>query len=160
MPSNLISFDVNGLYILLSDIGAESQFHWGLYLATASKEGIIFHVVNGPQTGYNWEYQRKKSYNVPSSLTLLVGMKIAVMEPLLHEALAERLDAVPVAPSSRYGAITCRVWVKEALHALDDEGYIKLTTTVDMIEDEVTFAATENKSHMRRTTARSRGSIA
>jgi hypothetical protein len=32
MPSDEIIFERNGLYLLLSDIGAERQFHWGIYM--------------------------------------------------------------------------------------------------------------------------------
>ncbi|OBT85247.1 hypothetical protein VE02_05179 [Pseudogymnoascus sp. 03VT05] len=148
MPSDPIVFDVNGLYIILSDIGNERQFYWGFYLATEPNSGIIYHVVNGPQTGYHWKYQTKKSHNVPSSVALLTGMKVAVIEPLVHEALGEKLATVPVEDSSRYGLITCRIWLKEALHILDDEGFIKLIGTVSLIEDET---AADNRPRGKRT---------
>ncbi|KFY81852.1 hypothetical protein V500_11023 [Pseudogymnoascus sp. VKM F-4518 (FW-2643)] len=139
-------------YILfLSDIGSERQFHWGFYLATEPKSGIVYHVINGPQTGDRWQYQTKKSHNVPSSVNLLTAMKIAVIEPLLYEALAARLATVPVEDSSRYGLITCRVWLKEALHILDDEGYINLTGTVPLVEDEAVETAADNRPRGRRT---------
>ncbi|KFY30936.1 hypothetical protein V493_01534 [Pseudogymnoascus sp. VKM F-4281 (FW-2241)] len=151
MPSNPITFDVNGLYNILLDIGSERHFHWGFYLATEPRSGIIYYVINGPQTGDQWQYQTKRSQNVPSSVTLLTGMKIAVIEPLLHEALTDRLAAVEVEDSSRYGLITCRVWLKEALHILDDEGYIKLTAPVPLVEDEAIETAADNKPRGRRT---------
>lgn len=155
MQRDPVSFDPNGLYILVSDIGAEAQFHWGLYLATSAKAGQIFHMVNNKDTGYKWQYQAKPSQNVPSSLTLLVGRKIAVMDPSLHGPLAERLAAVSTTPP-----VTCRLWLKRALSDLDDEGYIKLNKSVDWIEEEAFIDALENKPRGRRTVQNSSGSVA
>lgn len=161
MPSDSLSFDTNGLYLLLSDIGAERQFHWGFYLAKSPTHGVIFQVVKGTYTtGDKWEYKTKPSINVPNSVNLLVGVKIAVLEPILHNALATRLAEIPVQDSSRYGAITCRVWIKEALQELDDEGYIKLKAKVNDIEEEAVDEAADNKQRERRTAFKSQLSVA
>lgn len=152
MPDNNISFDTNGLYILVSDIGEVSQYHWGLYLALSSGHGIIFHTVNNRDTSYQWQYQTKASTSVPSSKSLLVALKIAVMDPALHSPLAARLAAVPVIPP-----VTCRLWLKRALFDLDNEGYIKLTKEVDDIEIEGIIFAEQSKKEDRRTTVNSRG---
>ena len=160
MPSDPISFETNGLYLLLSDIGAERQFHWGFYLAKGPTDGVIFHLISGPQTGNTWQYQTKPSTNVPNSVNLLVAVKIAVMDPGLHDALAKRLTEIPVQPSSRYGPITCRVWVKEALEELDEEGYIKLRGKVNDIEQEAIDEAVGNKLRRKRTAIKSKLSAA
>lgn len=160
MPSGPINLDPNGFYILLTDIGYERQFHWGLYLATSSTSGVIFHLTNNPTTGNKWAYQTKTSTNVPSSLNLLVALKVGVLDSDMHDAVGERLAQVPATNSSRYGNITCRVWVKEALFALNDEGYLTLTRSVDYIEDEATMQAAQNKSRQIRTAIRSSGSTA
>lgn len=53
---------------------------------------------------------------------------------------------IPIQYSARFREdITCRVWVKEALFALDDEGYIKLTKSVDAIDNEARSEAIKNK---------------
>lgn len=150
-----ISFDTNGLYILFSDIGAMSQFHWGLYLALSPNHGIVFHVVNNITTGGRWQYQTKTSTGVPSSRTLLLAMKIAVMDPSLHSSLVARLAAVPVTQS-----ITCRIWLKQALFDLDNEGYIKLTKEVDDIEMEGILFAEQNKALQQKSSMNSQGSQA
>jgi hypothetical protein len=160
MPSDPISLETNGLYLLLSDIGAERQFHWGFYLAKDPQNGVIFHLINGPHTGNKWQYQVKTNENVSNSLNLLVAMKIAVMDPVLHDPLAERLAGVPIQPSSRYGPITCRVWVKEALHVLDDYGYISLKAKVNDIEQEAIDEAVGNYLRDRRTVIKSNLSTA
>ena len=78
----------------------------------------------------------------------------------LHDALAKRLTEIPVQPSSRYGPITCRVWVKEALEELDNEGYIKLQGKVNDIEQEAIDEAVGNKLRRKRTTIKSKLSAA
>ncbi|RMD43095.1 hypothetical protein DV735_g2000, partial [Chaetothyriales sp. CBS 134920] len=157
MSSDPILFDTNGFYLLLTDIGAEMQFHWGLYLAKAPSHGITFHLINGPHTGNTWKYQSKTTHNVPSSVNLLVAIKIAVIDPALHTDLARKLAELPVTTSSRYGPITCRVWVKEALHELDDEGYIAIKPehTVDDIELEAVQLAAGNKMAATRSVVKS-----
>ncbi|RDW84101.1 uncharacterized protein DSM5745_04427 [Aspergillus mulundensis] len=139
-PTGEIDFDINGLYILLSDIGAEWQFHWGFYLATKPGEGRVYHLVNNIETNHKWEYRTRLSRGVPHSISLLVALKIAVMDPALHGALGDRLKAVSQTPP-----VTCRIWLKRALQDLDDEGYIKLKGGVDDIELEGESAAVENK---------------
>jgi hypothetical protein len=158
MPSSPMTFDANGLYILLTDIGSEIQFHWAFYLATSSSSGVIFQLINTVETGDTWQYQTKDSIGVPSSTNLLVGVKIAILDPLLHGPLGERLAQVSTGRSDRYGDITCRVWLKEALHELDDEGYIQLVKSVDFIEDEALMAAVENRPRNIRSVIKSSGS--
>lgn len=152
MPDNRISFDTDALYILLTDIGEVSQYHWAFYLAITPEHGIIYHTVNNRETGYRWQYQTKICTGVPSSTTLLVALRIAVMNPVLHGVLAERLAAVPVTPP-----VTCRLWLKRALFDLDDEGYIMLTREVGDIEMEGILHAEENKKVNQRTAVNSKG---
>lgn len=155
MPSNPISFEANGLYIFLTDIGAERQFHWGFYLAKGPKNGVIFHMINSVRTGDKWEYQAKSSNTVPYSKMLLLALNIAVIEPELHDALAQRLPAV-----SSDGAITCRVWLRNALQELDDEGFIKLIASVDKVEEEAVIGARNNMLRKQRTAVRSEHCVA
>lgn len=89
------------------------------------------------------------------SKTLLVALKIAVMDPCLHEPLAERLAAVPVTQS-----VTCRLWLRQALFDLDNEGYIKLTRTVDEVLTEGSSIADLNQRRRRRRVKPSEGSDA
>ncbi|KAL5336017.1 hypothetical protein BJX70DRAFT_401076 [Aspergillus crustosus] len=121
MPPNPVTFETDGLYILLSDLGDERQFHWGFYLAKSPDHGQVMHFVNNTDTNHEWKFISRESVGVPKSLTLLVASKIAVMETALHEPLDEKLAQV-----STTEPITCRVWLKRALELLDDEGFIKL----------------------------------
>lgn len=93
------------------------------------------------------------------SQRLLVALKIGVLNPILHEPLLDRLKEIPIAYSTRFHeSITCRVWLKEALFALDDEGYTKLTRSVNDIEVEARNLAIQNKSQGKKTISRSAGS--
>lgn len=74
------------------------------------------------------------------------------MDPILHGSLAERLADVPVTEP-----VTCRLWLKRALFALDDEGYTGLTKEVDDIEMEGTILAEENKRVNQRIAVDSKG---
>lgn len=95
------------------------------------------------------------------SQRLLAAIKIGVVDLVLHQALHDRLQQIPIAYSTRFHeSITCLVWLKEALFALDDEGYIKLTRSVDEIEAEAKILAIQNKSMGQRTVSRSVGTLA
>ncbi|KAF7163166.1 hypothetical protein CNMCM5623_008236 [Aspergillus felis] len=159
--STKITFDVNGLYILLSDRGDKGYtFHWGLYLHQAEDSGYLYHLINETDSS-SWRFDPGPSKNMMNSQRLLVALKIGVLEPTLHQALLDRLWQIPIAYSTRFHeSITCRVWLKEALFALDDEGYIKLTESVDDIETEAKNLAMRNKIGGTKTVARSRGSQA
>lgn len=156
-----LKFDTNGLYLLLSDLGDGYRFHWGLYLAKSGDSGTIFHITNSDDDAKAWVYEAKESGNVGKSQRLLIGLKIAVMDPALHESLQGRLQQVPIAYSSRFKEeITCRVWAKEALFELDSEGYISLTVPVEDIEEEAKSVAMLNRHRRARSIVKSQGSIA
>ncbi|KAI9835338.1 MAG: hypothetical protein M1819_002482, partial [Sarea resinae] len=144
MASNALTFEAGGLYILVSNIGAESYFHWGLYHALTPSDGLISHLINTPLTNHRWAYQSKHSSRVSHSLNLLVAVQVGVLEPVLWSALCDRLARISVSSSARHGHMTCRVWVKRALEELDDEGYIVLARSVDVVEDEAVLMARWN----------------
>lgn len=149
-----LSLEVNGLYVLLSDRGDTFSFHWALCLAASAESRRIYHLIN-PAGSQSWIYECKSS-TLPSSSSspststsspsssaavadprrLVVAVQIAVVEPALHEALGECLASLPISLYSTrfHEQTTCRVWVKEALYALDDQGYIALSAPVGNVE--------------------------
>lgn len=140
-----LKFEINGLYLLLSDRGDTFTFHWGLYLAKSPADGDVFHIINA-DTPNTWksDFRTCKSFMHPNKI--LLSLKLAVLEPELHSALKDRLSHIPIKHSTRFQEdITCRVWVKEALHVLNDEGYIQLQRGVSEIEREATTQAMRNK---------------
>ncbi|CAI7591950.1 unnamed protein product [Penicillium glandicola] len=144
-----LTFEVNGLYILLSDRDDKSYtFHWRLYLHQSTTSGSIYHLLNDVDPTI-WRFEHLSDQTVSYDKALLGALKIGVLDPILHVHLLEL----------RFRErITCRVWLKEALFALDDEGYIMLTRSVDDIEAEARNLGLQNKSLGRRTVIRSRGS--
>ncbi|KAK2762101.1 hypothetical protein FQN54_001108 [Arachnomyces sp. PD_36] len=157
-----LPLDENGLYILLFDHWNGRHFDWELYLATSTESGTIFQVVYpGPYPHcQSYIFDARSSTNERRSAALIVAVKVAVMEPILHEALHIRLARIPIGHSTRFrGGSPRRVWVMEALYALDDEGYIKLTNSIACVELEALTAALINKNYERRSVIQSSYSL-
>ncbi|KAJ5189958.1 hypothetical protein N7491_008000 [Penicillium cf. griseofulvum] len=154
-----LTFEINGLYILLSDRGDKSYtFHWRLYLHQSPTSGSIYHLLNDIDPTI-WRFEHLPDQTIIYDPSLLGALKIGVLDSILHAHFLERLRQIPIVDSVRFRErITCRVWLKEALFMLDDEGYIILTRRVDDIEGEATNLALLNKSLGRRTVVRSVGS--
>lgn len=155
-PTTPLIFEPNALYILLLDRGDTYLFHWQLYLTTSALEGTTFHITNdlGPTT---WQYESSPTREIPTLRRLLLALKVSALEPVLHKALANRLALVPLTLfSTRFREhLSCRVWVKEALFALDDEGYVNLGKSVRDIEEEAKYLAMLSKSKCERKVVRS-----
>ncbi|KGO70288.1 hypothetical protein PITC_021070 [Penicillium italicum] len=154
-----LTFKINSLHILLSDRGNKSYtFHWRLYLHQSATSGSIYHLLNDVDPPI-WRFEHLPDQTVIFDQDFLGGLQIGVLDPTIHPHLLERLYHVPVVNSVRFRErITCPVWLKEALFALDDEGYIILTRSVDDIEAEARNLALQNKSLGRRTVVKSGGS--
>eukprot|EP00136_Aspergillus_niger_P002052 XP_001391268.2 hypothetical protein ANI_1_1546064 [Aspergillus niger CBS 513.88] len=154
-----LQLEPNGLYLLLADRESSSTFHWGLYLAKSPTDGTIFNIINFPNPNVH-SYEVKSDQKVITSRRYLLALKVGDLHPALHGPLETRLSQIPIQYSMRFHeAMTCRVWVKEALFALDDEGYIKLVESINGIEAEARFAAMLNKANRKRTVGKSRGYV-
>ncbi|KAL2846156.1 hypothetical protein BJY01DRAFT_247333 [Aspergillus pseudoustus] len=150
MSDTSISFEENGVYILLTDVGEPIQFHWGLYLALSEEHGRVFHFVNNINTNHEWKFDSHLTTGIPNLKFLLVALKIAVMDRDLHEPLLTRLEAVSATPP-----ISCRIWLMRSLEGLDNEGYIKLSATSKDVVGEGEMFAIENKLSKNQTTKQS-----
>lgn len=138
------------LYLLLTNRNDNYTFHWGLYIARTRLSGVVHHLINDKENGGAWIYEAKSSENVVFSQSLLVAIQLAEVASL-HDYLADIVAAVPLAYSTRFREnITCRVWVKEALFALDQSGVIKILKDVDAVEQEALSLAIANK-HVNKT---------
>ncbi|OQD75154.1 hypothetical protein PENDEC_c008G02811 [Penicillium decumbens] len=160
MATSLI-YKTNGLYILLSDRGEQSYtFHWALYLHQSTNSGFIYDLINEANST-SWRFNQQTGQDARAFQRILVALKIGDLDPALHRSLLDRLKEIPIAYSTRFHeSITCRVWLKEALFALDDEGYIMLAKSVNEIETEATTLAMQNKTLGKQTVSRSVGSQA
>ena len=154
-----LNMEPNSLYILLSDRqGPGYSFHWALYLAKSSTHGEIFHLIN-PNNPTVWHVETKHINETSQSRELVLALKLGVLEPVLHGALPERLGQLAIEYSTRFHEpINCRVWVKEALFMLDDQGFVDLVDSVDAVEAEASRLASRNKSRGTRTVSVSGGS--
>ncbi|KAF4772176.1 hypothetical protein N7455_009014 [Penicillium solitum] len=154
-----LTFEINGLYILLPNRGDKSYtFHWRLYLHQNTTSGSIYHLLNDIDPTI-WRFEHLPDQTVIYEESLLGALKIGVLDPTLHAHFLGRLRQILIADSVRFRErITCRVWLKEALFALDEEGYIMLTRRVDDIKAEARNLALRNKSLGRRTVVRNDGS--
>lgn len=56
--STPVDFDLDGLYIILSDLDGNNRFHWGLYLETSFKSGEIFHLT-ALDISNDWIYETR-----------------------------------------------------------------------------------------------------
>lgn len=151
-PVPPLHFEPNGLYLCLLDRGDLYNFHWELFLASTPAAGIVCHITNDKRLE-QWEYETLSTSEMPSLRRLLVGLKIGTVAPMMHRPLCNRLSEIPLDPVSiRYmESISCRVWTKEALFTLDDEGYVILATSVPEIDSEANHHALMAKSlHERR----------
>ncbi|KAJ5093583.1 hypothetical protein N7456_009444 [Penicillium angulare] len=156
------NFELNGLYILLFDRGGKSfTFHWSLYLHQTETSGYTYQLLNDGDSPFTWYFDSGPSENIKYSDRLLVALPIGVLNPILHKAVHDRLSQIPITYSTRFDdRITCRVWLKEALFILDDEGYIGLLGPVNGIEAEATSYAIRNKGSRLKGTTRSTGIVA
>ncbi|KAJ5550644.1 hypothetical protein N7535_001410 [Penicillium sp. DV-2018c] len=155
-----LKLEPHALYILLLDLGNNSAFNWQLYLAATVTTGRTFHITNeaGPIA---WECKSEAVNDIGSSSRLVLALQVGVVEPVLHAALARRLALVPLALYSVrfWEELCCRVWVQEALYALDDEGYLGLGSSVRDIEREARRLGVFNKSRGVRSVVRSKACI-
>ncbi|OBT51282.1 hypothetical protein VE04_07259 [Pseudogymnoascus sp. 24MN13] len=129
------TFDLHGLYILLSKQTTPDTWHWGLYLH-CGPNGWVFHIT---RVADKWFFDKHLSSNIIYSLSLVAALKIAILDtPGILEALGGRLAEVPLEETTRFRPLTCRTWLLRAVHDLDTEGFIslKLGTTVENLEAE------------------------
>ncbi|RAH75454.1 uncharacterized protein BO66DRAFT_424937 [Aspergillus aculeatinus CBS 121060] len=139
----------NTLSLHLLDRGSPSTFHWTLYLTTSPTCGQTFHLINAPGSDL-WTFDSQATEGITHGGRLLVALELGKIEPALHAAVAERLAQVSVGYSTNLReAMTCRVWVKEALLALDEEGYLFLSVGgvqgVNKIQEEARGWAMRNR---------------
>ncbi|KAI9038127.1 uncharacterized protein KD926_011261 [Aspergillus affinis] len=161
MEDPFSSLDPTALYILLLDRGDSYLFHWALYLAKPDSRGMMYHLINPDTTDPTvWKYEMQLITDASYFNRVLLTLKLGVLDPVVHDAVGVRLGEVPIQYSGRFKEnMTCRVWLKEALYALDDEGYVELRRSVNEIDTEATHLAMINKSKKAQTVVTSKGCV-
>ncbi|KAI1174921.1 hypothetical protein F4777DRAFT_552425 [Nemania sp. FL0916] len=111
------------IYISLDARPSPGEYHWGLILTGSDGKPALHHASNriGP-----WVYEEKEA-QPEQSLSLIALLLVAEVNS--HSRAKEVIRSIPAdgSPSQRTGeAITCRIWVKDVLVALCEQGVIAL----------------------------------
>jgi len=140
-----VPFENSGIYIILSAVPSEAHlFHWGLYISVNG--GQIYHARNdGPDR--TWKVEAKNRDTLIASKSMRLAMKIGTVKSSAQADEAdELLRAVPVAKHGEYmekyrERFTCRIWVREALDALNGAKIVQFECSTEDIQDEATSVA-------------------
>ncbi|KAJ4249765.1 hypothetical protein NW762_012107 [Fusarium torreyae] len=125
------SLDSTSIYISLKSRPTPGEYHWGLILTDSNSKPVLHHATNikGP-----WAYETLHD-DAASPMSLIALMKVGNIE---NYSLAEEIvQKVPAdgSPSWRTGeSFTCRIWVKDALVELHENGLTRLPVDIDTIE--------------------------
>ncbi|PWY80247.1 hypothetical protein BO94DRAFT_537125 [Aspergillus sclerotioniger CBS 115572] len=132
------------IYVLLSSRGAQPGFHWGIFIPTNTPAGRIWHATD--REG-GWKLDPKPSANVPYSMSLVLAYRIGSIDQSTWETCTNILNGVAAdgKPSPNTGeAFSCRVWVKDAIIALQNNRIIELKHTISELEAILVTYATDN----------------
>lgn len=144
----------HSIYIFMNLRGAEPGFHWGIFVPKNKPRGHVWHAVN--RTGA-WNVEAVDETEIPNIMSLCLTFKVGSIEN--WEKLVTTLGNVEGngQPSPNTGeAITCRVWVKDALLALHNSGIVCLAKPIDTIEREAIKAAEDNRTAVEQGTGSAR----
>ncbi|KAI5777812.1 hypothetical protein EDC01DRAFT_635480 [Geopyxis carbonaria] len=129
----------HSIYVFLNLRGFERNYHWGFFVPTSKPSGESWHA-NNPSAPNEWTLFYTKTDGIPNAAALCLAFKIGAVDSNGNgfEKLRAVLGAVPTSgePSPNTNeAFGCRVWVKDALVALDKAGVVRLTKSVQEIEE-------------------------
>ncbi|KAK2871592.1 hypothetical protein FQN49_003024 [Arthroderma sp. PD_2] len=134
------------IYVILSTRGANPGFHWGIFVPTDTPTGQVWHATN--REG-GWKLEQRPSSNVPFSMSLVLAYKIGSVNDSNWQTCKDVLSGVAAGPhpSPNTGeAFSCRVWAKDAIIALRDNGIIVLEEDLSSIEALLLSRASQHKS--------------
>lgn len=162
-----IPFEENGIYIVLSALRGRAgniTYHWGLYISVNG--GWIYHATND-SADKTWSVQAKNGSRIASSKNLRLALKVGSVKSTAKVGEADAiLRAVPVPTDgveymAKYNDnFTCRIWVREALDALNEAKIVELTSSTENIEKEATsLIACMTKRRINRSIAQSKHAI-
>lgn len=141
LSSNFTPFSI---YIVLKLRSVAPPFHWGIYIPTAptsatstssNAPGRLWHAAN--RTG-DWNLEAEETTGLPFDMAFCTALRVGDVSTADRGAAAvddmwtacqRTLDAVPAdgVPSPNTGEkFSCRVWVQDALLALETEGIVNI----------------------------------
>ncbi|KAI0483492.1 hypothetical protein F4859DRAFT_400514 [Xylaria cf. heliscus] len=120
MPLNG-SLKSKSIYISLDTRPSPGEHHWGLILTDSNDKLVLHHATNraGP-----WVYEESQA-EPAQSMSLIAMLRVAKVKS--HSRAKEVIQSIAADgnPSQRTGeAFTCRIWVKDVLMALSEQGVI------------------------------------
>lgn len=133
------------IYMTLESRGAQPGFHWGIFIPTATPSGYVWHVTDREGS---WKLEQIVSATVPFSISLVLAYKVGSISSSTWQMCYSTLQAVPVInqPSPNEPEVfSCRVWAKNAIQALYDNGVIILAEAVPSIENKLVNWANAHK---------------
>ncbi|KAG6037170.1 hypothetical protein E4U41_005304 [Claviceps citrina] len=130
MSSITALLQTESIYIAMYSTAHLRKFHWGLVLIDSMKQARLFHANNR----VHWLLE-EKPVSPEQSLTLVVLIRLDKVRSLSRTKKIMRSIPADGSPSRRTGEFfTCRIWVKDAIVALHDQGEIALPTDIDSLE--------------------------
>ncbi|EGD95797.1 hypothetical protein TESG_03263 [Trichophyton tonsurans CBS 112818] len=129
------------IYVMLSSRGANPGFHWGIFIPTNTPDGHLWHATDRER---GWKLDQRPSKNVPYSLSLVLAHKIGAVNNTNWQTCIDTLNGIPAGPhpSPNTGeTFSCRIWVKDAIIALEKNGIITLNKSIARIEEALLDAA-------------------
>lgn len=151
MSTATAEFENNSIYIVLKlRSGGPPDFHWAIFVPTAKPQGILWHATN--ITG-GWAVETKTNYNLPLSMAFCVALRVGSITGAVDDfdTLKATMEGVPGTGVSSFHTqevFDCRVWVKDALVALQDAGIINLTVDTSTIEQDAFDKAYQNRERV------------
>ena len=152
MSSVIASLENNSIYMILSLRGAEPGFHWGIFVPTDKPEGEVWHATN--RSG-GWSLENRTTSGVPDSMSLCLCCKvgsIANQNLSIFNDILRSVSANGNPSPNTQETFSCRVWVKDALSALDNAGLISLRMDTSAIERDAIKEAEANRRTVERST--------
>ncbi|TVY34923.1 hypothetical protein LOCC1_G006403, partial [Lachnellula occidentalis] len=125
------------LQYLRTDSNGQNKYHWGLYATGDSPpKGILFHASDEGRRPLDLFYERRNVSNPLRSRSMVVVLKIGDVSSA--SAIDRSVSRVPLMSRSRLPPgepqWTCRVYVKQALEALNQDRILRLPASVNQLE--------------------------
>ncbi|KFY45032.1 hypothetical protein V495_03140 [Pseudogymnoascus sp. VKM F-4514 (FW-929)] len=136
-PSPFLHLEPQTLYLLLYCDEVSLKWHWSLYVhASLTSGGYTLHITRPEEF---WFLDARTITDASYSSDIVCAVALTWVESELEDALKERVKAVPLEYTTRWGELTCRTWVLRVLEELDMEGWIsvRVGSTVEDVEAEV-----------------------
>ncbi|KAL9115225.1 MAG: hypothetical protein Q9227_001019 [Pyrenula ochraceoflavens] len=148
MSTNIDQIEDGSIYVTLSLRGAQPGFHWGVFVPMKKPKGDFWHAVN--YSG-GWSLEIKTTARIATSRSLCLLFKVGTVTNQNWDEFKATLGNVPGTgqPSlNTQEAFTCRIWVKDALVALQNAGFICLTKPIDAIEQAAVKEGEDHRTHV------------